>query len=201
MVSQELSFSALAAGLRDGDAEAAAHVFRRYARRLIAVAARRLDPVIRERAGPEDVVQSVFRSFFTRQQAGQFELATWDSLWDVLVLITVRKCCNRAAYFRAARRDVRREFAVPAHADAGAGWEALDREPTPEEAAQLAETTEDLLAAFDAPERAVVELRLQGHEILEICAALGCSERKVYRVLQRARQELRRRQAADEVVA
>jgi RNA polymerase sigma-70 factor (ECF subfamily) len=200
-VSHDLSFQSLAARLQEGDEQAAAQVFHRFARRLIGVAASRLGPAVRQRAGPEDVVQSVFRTFFGRLQVGEFDLAGWDSLWDVLVLITVRKCCTRAIHSHAACRDVRREVAGPADSGSGAGWEALDREPTPAEAAELAETVEHLLGAFGERERAIIQLRLQGYEVLEVCALAGCSERKVYRVLRRARQELERLHAAGEVTA
>ena len=44
----------------------------------------------RQKVDPEDVVQSAFRSFFTRQAAGQFDVASWDDLWGLLVVITVR---------------------------------------------------------------------------------------------------------------
>ena len=36
-------------------------------------------------------MQSVFKSFFVRQGQGQFELDNWDSLWGLLVRITLRK--------------------------------------------------------------------------------------------------------------
>src|SRR5262245_60853885 len=100
-MSQHQSFAALLGGLHAGDPDAAALVFRRYAHRLIGLAATRLDRLIRQKAGPEDVVQSVFRSFFTRQRQGQFQLHGWDSLWDVLAAITVRKCHNRVEYYQA----------------------------------------------------------------------------------------------------
>src|SRR5262245_18476432 len=75
------SFIELAVRLRDGDQGAATVVFRRFASRLIALARRELDTRLRRKLDPEDVVQSVYRSFFGRYQAGQFDLATWDDLW------------------------------------------------------------------------------------------------------------------------
>jgi RNA polymerase sigma-70 factor (ECF subfamily) len=194
-MSEALSFPAVAGRLRAGDQEAAAQVFCRFARRLVGLAAQRLNRLVRCKAGPEDVVQSAFKSFFLRQRDGQFELQSWDDLWNVLVVITLRKCCNRVEYFQAARRDVRRELATPAE-EFDAAWQVLAREPTPEEAAQLAETAEQLFASFGDRERGILELTLQGLTAVEVSAQAGCSERKVFRVLQRARQELQRLQAA-----
>src|SRR5437764_10887242 len=132
-MSLEISFEALAGRLRAGDPAATAHVFDRFARRLIGLAGSRLGRLLRPKAEPEDVVQSVFRSFFARQQQGQFDLRGWDGLWDVLVVITLRKCCDRADYFQAARRDVRREVPLLAAAGDGLPHEAVSREPTPGE--------------------------------------------------------------------
>src|SRR3954464_3897514 len=67
-------FEALVDRLRAGDAEAAAEVFHRYVGQLVGLASGRLAGLLRAQADPEDVVQSVFRSFFTRQQQGQFDL-------------------------------------------------------------------------------------------------------------------------------
>lgn len=67
----------------------------------------RLYPQILQRIDPEDVTQSVFRSFFQRQKAGQFTLRDWGALWGLLVTMTIRKCGRRADEFYAARRDKR----------------------------------------------------------------------------------------------
>jgi RNA polymerase sigma-70 factor (ECF subfamily) len=179
--------------LRAGDQEAATQVFHRFAQQLVGLAGHKLNQLIRCKAGPEDVIQSVFKSFFLRQRQGQFALQGWDDVWDLLVIITLRKCCNRVEHFQAARRDVRREVAAaPPASESGTGWEALAREPDPAEAAQLAETLEQLFATFQERERSILELTLQGLSAREVGTRVGCSERKVFRVLERARHELDR---------
>jgi RNA polymerase sigma factor (sigma-70 family) len=195
-VSVQPSFEALLGPLHAGDAKAASQIFQRFAQRLISLASRRLTPVVRAKTGPEDVVQSVFRSFFTRHRQGQFDLRDWSDLWTVLVVITLRKCCRRAAHYHAACRDVRREVALsPTVSDSGGGWEAVDREPSPAEAAQLIETAEQVLRLFKERERAIVQLSLEGLSIADISTRLDCSERKIYRVLERVKEELLRMQA------
>src|SRR5262245_45918966 len=140
----ESSFQELMDRLRQGDPDAGQQVFRQFSTRLIALARGRLDGVLRRKLDPEDVMQSVLRSFFRRHQQDEFELENWDSLWSLLALITLRKCGYQVRHFTAERRDVRREVTPPAEADSAGGWEAIAREPTPEEAAMLAETVEQL---------------------------------------------------------
>src|SRR5438552_2680938 len=86
------SFPDLMARLRAGDADAAARVFERFAHRLAALAQVHLDGRTRRLVDPEDVLQSVFRSFFARHADGQLDLADWDGLWALLVVLTLRKC-------------------------------------------------------------------------------------------------------------
>jgi RNA polymerase sigma-70 factor (ECF subfamily) len=115
----------------------------RFAGRLIALARSRLDAQIRRKVDPESVMLSAFGSFFLRQRAGQFVLNDWNSMWGLLATITLRKFGHRLEHFRAACRDVGRESTPAAHADdSNASWEAIAREPSPDEVACQA------LAAF-----------------------------------------------------
>jgi DNA-binding CsgD family transcriptional regulator len=50
----------------------------------------------------------------------------------------------------------------------------------------LIETAEQVRGLFKERERAIVQLSLEGCSIADISAQLDCSERKVYRVLERA---------------
>jgi RNA polymerase sigma-70 factor (ECF subfamily) len=187
---QEQSFADVMAHLRAGDDEAAAQVFHRFAHRLIGLARSRLGPVMRQKVDPEDVLQSVFKSFFVRQAGGQVQAEDWDALWGMLVVITLRKCGRRVNHYRAARRDVRREVGHEPAGPSGAAWEAADPEPAPEEAAMLTETVEQLLASLEGKQREILTLSLQGQSVPEISAALGCTERTVYRVLERVKEWL-----------
>src|SRR5262249_33355905 len=131
-MSPDTPFPEVMARLRGGDEEAAAAVFPRFARRLVGLARRQFASGLGPRADAEDIVQSVYRSFFTRQGQGEFRLFDWDGLWGLLTVITLRKCANRLKYLRRECRDLGRE--VPLE-DAGGpeagGWQALTREPSP----------------------------------------------------------------------
>ena len=74
-MSDENSFHDLMARLRAGDEGAADLIFQQYARRLVGLARRRLTHDVQAKMDPEDVLQSVFRTFFVRHGAGEFEFA------------------------------------------------------------------------------------------------------------------------------
>jgi RNA polymerase sigma-70 factor (ECF subfamily) len=181
-------FDATMAQLRCGDEAAASAVFRRYVRRLIALAGAQFDARMRDRADVEDAVLSALRSFFARAGRGEFDLADWDELWSLLAIITLRKCARRRRALKAACRDPSQELA--SQGDTREVGQVPDRAPSPVEAAILAETTEELLLAFDPADRPVVEHILLGFTAQEIAARLDRSERTVRRIRQRAKHRL-----------
>src|SRR5262249_7310122 len=132
------------ARLRAGDDETARAVFESFTPRLIGLARGRLHARLRQRVDPEDVVQSAYKSFLILLGGGGFAAESWESLWGLLTLITLRKCADRARYHRAGCRDASRE-AVPTEGVPELWREAAGREPTPEEGAVLAETVEQLM--------------------------------------------------------
>jgi RNA polymerase sigma-70 factor, ECF subfamily len=188
------SFADVMARLRAGDEEAARAVFQRFVRKLIRLAGKQFDSVLRRKVDPEDVVQSAYKSFFLRYGEGKLDVQDWGSLWGLLTVITLRKCLDRVAYHRAERRNVEREAtAQPGATGTEPWWEAVSREPTPEEATVLAETVEQLLRELPATERPVFELSLQGYTTREISEQLGRAERSVRRL----REQIRRRLEGD----
>src|SRR5207247_1968035 len=99
------------------DNQAADQIFQLFARRLVGLARQRLPHDIQSKEDPEDIAQSVFRTFFAHHGKGQFEFGGWHDLWNLLAAITVRKCGGRIDYYRAARRDVTREASPPSPTD------------------------------------------------------------------------------------
>jgi RNA polymerase sigma-70 factor (ECF subfamily) len=187
------TFSRLMDRLRSGEDAAAREVFERFAGRLVALARGRLNRLLARKIDPEDVVQSAFKSFFVRHRAGTLDVSNRDGLWNMLTLITLRKCADRAKYFLAERRDAAREATG---LDGGNGPDAsllaLDRQPRPEEAVILAETVEHLFRAVSTHERPILELSLQGYTAAEISVRLGRPERSVRRLREHIRKRLER---------
>lgn len=179
---------ACGATLREPAADA---IWRRYVSQLVSVARRNLDDRARRREGEDDVVQSVFASFFARVEVGKLEVANRDDLWRLLVAMTTFKSRRTIARHRRQKRDVRRETAPPAGGDSAEDltWSDLvgDGEATPEQAAEFVEDFERRLARLDERLREVALLRLDGYSNREIAERLDVAERTVERKLERVR--------------
>ncbi len=192
-MADQSSFAALMAQLRIGDAAAAAQVFQRFAGRLIALARSQLDARLRAKVDPEDVVQSVYKSFFLRQAAGQLDPPDWEGLWSLLTVITCYKCGRWRKRFHTGKRDIAHEVPLqPATDDSSSGWEVLDSDPTPAEAAMLADTVANVQRDLEGRDRDIATLALQGYRAPEISTQLGRPQRTVYRVLGRIKKRLER---------
>jgi RNA polymerase sigma-70 factor (ECF subfamily) len=177
--------------LRAGDQAVAALVFHRFRHRLIGLARQHLHERLRAKLDPEDVLQSALNSFFCRFAEGQFQLDSWDSLWSLLVVITLRKCGAKVEYYRAGCRDVAREAAPPTTEESWASWQAVAREPSPTEGLLLAELVVTLMRSLkDERERRMLALSLQGYSTAEIAAEVGRTDRSVQRVLARVQAKL-----------
>jgi RNA polymerase sigma-70 factor (ECF subfamily) len=191
-MSEQRSFVELMDRLRAGDKDAADQIFHEFTGRLIGLARHHLDRRLSQKLDADDIVQSVFKSFFVRYRQGEFELENRNSLWGLLVCITLRKCGRKKRNFYGPQRDVRKE-AVLSPKDEGSGleWEGVARDPLPEEAAVLAETVGQFLSGLTERERRIVELRLQGYTAPEISALVGRTEYTVQGILKRVRKRLR----------
>lgn len=187
----------LVARWRAGDQRAAAALYERYAARLIALARSQLSSRIAQRVDPEDVVQSVYRSFFVESRDGRFELERGGELWRLLVTITFHKLRNQVKHGRRAKRNQDRECGFGSedslHVILGA---ALAGTPSPIEAVALADELQQIMAQLKPAQRPILELRLQGYNIAEIAERLQRGERTVRRVLDRVKEYLEDCQSA-----
>jgi RNA polymerase sigma-70 factor (ECF subfamily) len=172
---------------RRGDPAAAEAVFARYAQQLVRVAEKHLSRKLAARIDGEDVVQSVFRTFFRRADAGQFRIDTSAQLWQLLLRITILKTRAKARFHTAGVRN----------ADAEAGGQPDDvfareagNEPGPAEAAELVDQIGALLAGLPREFARVLELRLAGDSVADVAKELGLSRQSVYRMLNLLRDRL-----------
>jgi RNA polymerase sigma-70 factor (ECF subfamily) len=173
-----------------GDQQAAAQLWRRYATQLIRLTRKWLSAELARHLDPEDVVQSVYRSFFAVARSDAFVLRHSGDLWRLLVTITRHKLRDE---FRRQGRQKRHPGSGAVTGLGGLEAELMTHQPTPAEAAALADELKLALAGLDAEQRRMVELRLQGYKLEEIARASGHHERTVRRVLQRVREHLRQR--------
>ncbi len=189
-MSLEETFPQLLNRVRQGDDDAAAVIFRRFVDQLAAHADRHLSPAVRRRTGAEDVVQSVYRTFFRRVRQGEFQLEHWGSLWGLLTRITVRKCAHASRGKNRPREAALTPAANGSACEPPSDWEALARDPSPAEAAAFNDVLDSLLNPLRESHREIVKLTLEGYTQPEIGQKLGCSERTVRRVIAQAQVDL-----------
>lgn len=176
--------------LADGENEVVNEFWGQYGDRLQGLAAKFLTSKLYRREGPEDVVQSVCRTFLRRAKAGQFDLADRDSLWRLLCAITVAKVREKARYHGRQKRSFEQERPLDGSRIGAVPVEAS--EPTPAEAAEFADELQGLLDTMDDEEREVVLLRIEDYTYPEIAEKLGRSKRTVRRILKRIQSRLER---------
>jgi RNA polymerase sigma-70 factor (ECF subfamily) len=179
-----------------GDQDASEEVFRQYVGRLVAFARARLSAKLARRVDPEDVVQSVYRSFFVHARQGQYTLGRNGDLWPLLAAITLHKLNRQVEFHSAGKRAVDREESVSS-ADSllGLRAEQLAREPTPADAMAAVEELDRVMQSLTPLHRQMLQLHLQGHTVPEVAAEVHRSERAVRRLLAQVREDLERRAA------
>jgi len=164
--------------------EAARQIWLRFAERLRGVVRRRLDPRILRRTGEDDVLQSLFASFFTAPPGASGPPRSRADLWRLLVHFTMCKVANTAQHHRAQRRDFRRDQQL----EKGGGGGGEDAGPieledprwlSPEDAALAREQFDRLRATLPEDLRPVFDLRLEGYTNAEIAAQIQRVERTV----------------------
>ncbi len=171
--------------LKDGEDDAATALYLRYANQLRSLAGVQRSPALASRLDPDDIVQSVFRTFFRRAARDGYDVPEGDDLWKLFLVIALNKLRNAAAHHRAARRDVRQTITLGDQAGmAGVEGDSNDL-------VVLRMVIDDALARLPETTRSIVELRVEGFEVAEIAERSGRSKRSVERVLQRFREELK----------
>ena len=179
---------------RNGDEDAADELFRRYVDRLIGLARNRMSSGLARRVDAEDVVQSVYRSFFAHARNGQYAIERAGDLWRLLATITVNKVRKKARFHGQQKRSIDRERSL----DSGTGTSADEVElfaggPATPDAVAVVDELEAVMVGLEAKHREMLELRLQGQCLQEIADKVGRSQRTVRRFLDQAQTLLEQR--------
>jgi DNA-directed RNA polymerase specialized sigma24 family protein len=190
-MSQMESVTVWLARLKDGERdEATRKLWEAYFAKLVRLARTRLAGRPRLASAAEDVALSAFDSFVRAVEAQRFpRLDDRDDLWQVLLMLTVRKAGKLLRQDRAEKRGGGRvrllsELAGEGPAPAAELLPPSD-EPDPAEAAAMAETCAHLLERLQDDElRQVAVWRLEGLTNAEIGARLNRSVGAVERKLQ-----------------
>jgi DNA-directed RNA polymerase specialized sigma24 family protein len=191
-MSHEGSVTRYIRGLKAGEQAALQKLWEGYFQRLVGLARLRLRGAPRQAADEEDVALSVFDSLWRAAEQGRFpRLDDRDDLWQVLVVLTVRKAANLAKHERAQKRDAgkaRHVSALAEEEEATAFTELIGREPEPAFVAEVAEECRRLLGLLPDPDlRALAVWKMEGYTNDEIARLLDCSAPTVERKLRRIR--------------
>jgi RNA polymerase sigma-70 factor (ECF subfamily) len=183
---REVSDRSLLRRVRLGSEDAATQVYLRYAQRLRGLVKAQSSPELARRVDAEELVQSIFGSFFRVASKGYYDVPAGEELWKLFLVIALNKIRAKGAFHRAAKRDVRRTIAGE---EAVQGAELPD-EQTTAELGFLELTVEEALERLPPPQRQIVTLRIEGYEVAEIAQRTERSKRTVERLLQEARNRL-----------
>lgn len=183
---EEPSDHSLLARFRRGSQDAATQIYLRYAQRLRALARTRWSQDLARRLDVEDIVQSVFNTFFQRARRGYYDVPVGEELWQLFLVLALNKIRAKVAFHHAAKRDVRLTV-DSTDLDHQSARELSDHQAA---YAFLNLAIEEALNRLPEWHKTMVELRIQGYEVAEIARLTGRSRRSVERVLQEARKTL-----------
>lgn len=180
------SDSSLLRRFRKGEQDAATALYVRYAKRLQALARAQTSPELAGRFDPEDVVQSVFLTFFRRAAKGYYEVPHGEELWQLLLIIALNKVRTLSVHHRAKKRD-----ATQTHGSDRLQTLAEKRDQPDDMSMQMLRLSiDEVLAELTESQKEAVELRIEGHDVATIAERTGRSKRTVERILQMFRARL-----------
>ncbi|MEO9593404.1 protein kinase domain-containing protein [Rhodopirellula bahusiensis] len=176
---------------KSGNERAAEVLFDRYAIRLVALVASRLNRRYRSSIDPDEVVQSAMGSFFDAAKHSRVQVSSNVSLWRLLATF--------------ARRKMARSIETHATLKRGGNWSHVTLEEASMRTANEQESycddgaeafVENLKAELSNEQFAIVEGVLAGQTQREIADSLEIDERTVRRRLSRVREKLGQEYAA-----
>lgn len=182
-----------------GDEEAVRRLLVRYHPRLRARLLRQMDPVMKSKIEPEDILQQVYLEVF--RAIAQFNYQGKDSFLRWMYAILDRKLIDEHRAMRAERRDVRREVKAPSmsanqttYVDLMVRVMAAGSTPS-----QLVRKDEALgvisacVASLPEHYREVVQMRfIEGRPVADVAKALRRSIGSIHMICHRALRQLRK---------
>ncbi len=170
----------------NGEEDAATAIHLRYAKRIKLLAKAQMGAWLSARVEPDDIVQSVFCTFFQQAAEGRYQIPEGEELWKLLLVITLNEIRALGLYHSAAKRDVKKTIGL-------VKVKRSVQSDNPTEAAYnlLRLTVNDLLDELPEDRRAIVALRIDGHVVKQIAEDTKKSKRSVERILQDFRKQLR----------
>ena len=178
--------------VKEGDSGAANEIWRHYFDRLAGAVRGRLYGQNRAVSDEEDIVLSVFNSFYDAAQDGRFpDLADRDDLWRLLMTMAARKVIDKRRHDQRQRRggDVTVQ-SLDQQDESGQFAEAIGTEPSPEMVLMMQEAVERLFSHLGVGQlRDLAGAKLEGYSNAELARKFDCSERTIERRLHLIREK------------
>ena len=170
-----------------GDAAAVETLLERYLPGLSAFVRLRAGPLLRARESSSDLVQSVCREVLEHVDRYRYRSEGLFKQW--LFTTAARKIADRCDHVQAQRRDVRREVALDARADATEstpGWFA-------DACRSLVTPSRELIAREEviATERALLSLPDDHREVILLARVVGLSAKEIGEQMNRSESAVR----------
>jgi DNA-directed RNA polymerase specialized sigma24 family protein len=173
------SITRLIRAVQSGSSSAVGPLLAAYFDRLVQLASKRLQNLPGLDGYDEDLALHSFHSVYRRLRdpARPLDLAGRDDLWRLLATRTISRAIDLIRRCQPAK--------VPGELDM---TQLLTREPTPDEAAEVADECRHLLDSLQEPElRQIALWKVEGYTNEEIAARLGCVPRTIERKVSRIR--------------
>ena len=183
--------------VKAGDSTAANCIWQHYFDRLVRSVRGRLYGQNRAVSDEEDIVLSVFDSFYNAAENGQFpDLSDRDDLWRLLLRMAARKVVDKRRHDLRQRRggDVKLHSLDHVGDDIAGDdcrvIEAIGDEPSPEMVLMTQESVEQLFSHLGVGQlRELAGAKLEGYSNAELAQRFGCSERTIERRLHLIREK------------
>lgn len=178
--------------VKHGDSAAANQIWEHYFDRLVRTVRHRLYGQNRAVSDEEDVVLSVFNSFYSAVEKGRFpDLSDRDDLWRLLLRMSARKVVDKQRHDQRQRRG----GGIQVHSLQNSGLddnmiEAIGDEPSPEMVLMMQESVEKLFSHLGVGQlRELAVAKLEGYSNAELAQRFECSERTIERRLHLIREK------------
>src|SRR6516162_8561989 len=173
------SITRLMRAVQEGSSSAVRPLLAAYFDRLVHLARKRLQNLSGLGGYDEDVALRSFHSVYQRLRdpARPLDLSGRDDLWRLLATRTISRAIDLIRRHRPGE--------VPGDPDVA---QLLSREPTPQEAAEVADECRRLLDSLPEPDlRQIALWKVEGYTNEEIAARLDCVPRTIERKVSRIR--------------
>jgi len=178
--------------VKHGDSAAANRIWQHYYDCLVRAVRHRLYGQSRAVSDEEDIVLSVYDSFYSAVKKGRFpDLSDRDDLWRLLLRMSARKVVDRRRHDQRQRRSGGVNLHSFNHATNGENViEAIGNEPTPEMVLMMQESVEQFFSHLGVGQlRDLAGAKLEGYSNAELAERFDCSERTIERRLHLIREK------------